>query len=669
MKKPGWIILSALLTAASTLAAFPDAATVEKIFLAEIGETYSEPEGVATSAFVEGETLDQALAAVRVLYGYNAEVYLALFARERGRWRVADVDGPTNYMPEFGGDDGTVARAPMGPWTYYIFTCTEASYGSGMGTEYDYFLLYRVDGEKLVTAFEGETGAREDYYSRWYGGDDSSAWEYGGYVETATDYTFEDIDGDGSLELWAYTRERPAKKGPWTYVTAELFAADEGGIFAPADLTRFRGILSETPSPAAKLTLAAAALTEDGDAASTRRFLEEAAVLEPALADGIAKRLAFLERFADDPPEAVRLYYRGGSDDYRELIDLYPESTAAAEAVVQVGTSAELAAFLKNDRNHPRWPDAYAYAVREALYDINYEEGVGVSSKDLGRLKKDLKRYIKLTPDGEERGQTLTHLADCFYHFGDFKTAARFYRESLAASPAGVFQCYNNLRQGDCAAAARDDDAAIRYYVECVELDDWWSGAAADSLAAYAATREGAKWRHFLDYLDDRGSYSYLSLETGDVDGDGEADLVVLVPWEDEPYELYYFLRRNDGFRGEMLTAGRPSLWLPKIEDVFDAGPTLLSCRETADGEGGRVGYEVFYRYDGSSMREVGRVKTEETRTGEPSYEYEAAASFADAPGPTVVVGGKIKTAEGETAFTEKYVWDEGNFAFVRAEE
>ncbi len=669
MNKSRWILISALLTAAAAWAAFPDAATVEKIFLAQIAETYSEPEGVSASAFVEGDTPERALAAVRVSYGYNEEVYLTLFAREHGRWRVADVDGPVNYLPEFGGDEGTVSRAQMGPWTYYKFTCTEASYGSGMGTEYDYFKLYRTDGDKLVQAFEGETGSREDYYSRWYGGDDSSAWEYGGYVQDTTDYTFEDLDGDGVFELWAYTRERPAQEGPWTYVTAELFAADDSGGFAPADLSRFREILAATASPATKLALAAAALTEDGDVASARTFLEEAAALEPEAADGISKRLAFLERFADDPPEAVSLYCRGGSDDHRELIDRYPESAAAAEAVVQIGTSDELASFLKNNRDHPRWPEAYSYAVREALYDINYEEGSAATLKDLGRLKKDLKRYVKLAADADERGQTLTHLADCFYHFGEFKTAARFYAESLAASPAGVFQCYNNLRLGDCAAAANDDDAAIRYYVECVDLDDWWSGAAADSLAAYAAVREGAKWRHFLDYLDDRGSHSYLSLETGDVDGDGEADIVALVPWEDEPYELYYFLRTDDGFRGELLTTGRPSLWLPKIEDVFDVGPAVLSCRETDDGKSGRAAFEVLYRYDGSAMREVGRVKTEETRTDEPPYEYKAAASFVDAPEPTLNVEGKIKTAESETTFFEKYVWDEDNFAFVRVEE
>jgi tetratricopeptide (TPR) repeat protein len=669
MNESRWILLLVLLTPASTFAAFPDAATVERIFLAQIGQTYNEPEGVSTSAFVEGDTPDRALAAVRVSYGYNAEVYLTLFARDRGRWRVADVDGPIIYMADFGGDEGTVSRAQVGPWTYYTFTCTEASYGSGMGTEYDYFKLYRTEGDKLVQTFEGETGSREDYYSRWYGGDDSSAWEYGGYVQDTTAYTFEDVDGDGLFELWAYTRERPAQEGPWTYVTAELFAADKNGVFAPADLSRFREILAATSTAAAKLALAAAALTEDGDVPAARAFLEEAAALEPAVAGGISKRITFMERFADDPPDAVRLYYRGGSDDHRELIEQYPESAAAAEAVVQIGTPEELAAFLKNNRDHPRWPEAYAYAVREALYDINYEEGAGVNLKDLGRLKKDLKRYVKLTADADDRGQTLTHLADCFYHFGEFKSAARFYRESLSTSPAGIFQCYNNLRLGDCAAAANDDGAAIGYYIECVDLDDWWSGAAADSLAGYAAVREGAKWRHFLDYLDDRGSYSYLSIETGDVDGNGEADLVALVPREDEPYELYYFLRTDDGFRGELLTVGRPSLWLPKIEDVFDVGPAVLSCRETDDGENGRAAFEVLYRYDGSGMREVGRVKTEETRADQPSFEYKAVPTFADAPRPTLDVEGKIKTAEGETTFFEKYVWDEDNFAFVRAEQ
>jgi tetratricopeptide (TPR) repeat protein len=664
-KKLGWITVVALAAAASTRAAFPDAATAEKIFLAEIGERYGEPEGAATSAFVEGETSEQALAAVRVAYGYYTEVYVALFIQNGRDWRVADFDGPVNYVPDFGGDEGTVARARLGPRTYYVFTCTEASYGSGMGTEYDYFILYRVDAEKLVKAFEGETGSREDYYSRWYGGDDSSAWEYGAYVERTTEFTFDDADGDGAFELWAFTRERPGKEGPWTYAEAALYAPDDAGNFAAADVEKFREFLEGDDSAAAKLVLAGAALLEEGDVAAALEYSTQASALDPSLEPALERRREFLSLLADDPAEAVRLFYGGGSDEHRALIDRYPESAAAAEATIGMGTSDELKAFLKKNRDHPRWPEAYAYAVREALYDINYEESGGPSKKELGRLKKDLKRYRKLAADAEERAQTLTHLADCFYYFGEFKTAARMYEDSLAEFPRGVFEGYDYLRLGDCAAAAGDYGAAIAYYVESAALVDWWSDYAADALIGYAAIREGNKRRHFLDYLDERGGYDYLTLETGDLDGDGNADVAALVKRDGEPDELYYFLRTGDEFVGEFLTRGRPSLWLAEVREAFDAGPALLTCRETLEAEGRREAYEVFYRYDGSGMHEVGRVKTEETRDGEPAYEYKATFAFADAPRPTLAVEGTIKTEESETTFTEEYVWDERSFAFV----
>ena len=300
-KKLGWVTFVALVAAGSTQAAFPDAATAEKLLLAKIGEGYGEPEGVTTGAFVEGETPDQGLAAARVAYGYYTEVYLALFVRDGDAWRVADFDGPVNYVPDFGGDEGTVAKVQPGPRTYYAFTCTEASYGSGMGTEYDYFILYRVDGEKLLKAFEGETGSREDYYSRWYGGDDSSAWEYGAYVERTTEFTFDDVDGDGALELWAFTRERPAEEGAYTYAEAAIYAADDAGDFAGADVDKFREFLERDNSPAAKLVLASAALLEEGNVAAALEYLTQAAALDPSLEAAAERRREFLRRLKSDP--------------------------------------------------------------------------------------------------------------------------------------------------------------------------------------------------------------------------------------------------------------------------------------------------------------------------------------------------------------------------------
>ena len=666
MKKLTFTVLFA--AAACAYAGFPDAEVAGELFLAQLDARYGEAEGATTSAFVEGETPERALAAVRVDFGYYREVYATLFARGAGGWRVADFDGPVNFMPEMGGDAGTLDKSRLGDRTYYAFTCTEASYGSGMGTEYDYYILYRVDGEELVKVFEGETGVREDYYSRWYGGEDSSAWAYGGSWEAVTAFSFDDVDGDGTFELWALTRASPAQGAPAKHIDARLYALDGDGKFVPADVNAYYDILAVTDSVPAKLLLARAALTERGDAAAARAFLEEAAALEAASSPAIDAELELLARFAKDPPEAVMLYYRDDGDDLRTLAEEYADTAAGAEAVVTLGDLDGLATFLKKRRRHARWPQAYAYAAREALYSIVYEEENPADEKDLSFLKKNLGRYLDRTADAEEKARTVTHLADCFYHAGDFGEAARLYGKSLAVEPHSAFEDYNYLRLGDCAAAAGDHAAAIEYYADCVTLSGWWGFNAIDMLLGYAGVREGGSWRYFPDYLDERGDYKYLTLEVGDLDGADGADFVALVQWEEEPHELYYFFRTDDEFRGEPAMRGQPSLWLPKIVDVFESGPQLLACNETVEGEDGRVTYRVLSRCDGSRMREVARLKIEETRASEPGYAYAAAVGFADSLPLTVTVTGTLTSAAGEKAVDERYRWNEEAFAFVAIE-
>jgi len=666
MKKLTLAVLCA--AAACARAAFPDAEAAGELFLEQLGERYDDVAGVTTGAFVEGETPDQALAAVRVDLGYYREVYPTLFARHAGGWRVADAGDAVNFMPEMGGDEGTFAKSRVGEVTYYAFTCTEASYGSGMGTEYDYYTLYRVDGEELVGVFEGETGVREEYYSRWYGGEDSSAWAYGGSWEAVTAFAFDDVDGDGAFELWAVTRESPALGAPPTRMDARLYALDGDGKFAPADVGAYREALAAADTVAAKLLLARAALTEDGDAAAARALLEEAATLDPASSPIIAAELDLLARFAQDPPEAVMLYYRDDGDDLRTLAEEYADTAAGAEAVVTLGDLDGLATFLKKRRRHERWPEAYAYAVREALYSYAYDDVDRADKKYLSFLKKNLGRYLELAADAEEKARTATHLADCFYYAGDFKEAARLYEKSLAVEPRSAFEDYNYLRLGDCAAAAGDDDDAIGYYAECVASGGWWGYDGADMLLGYAAVREGSSWRYFLDYLDERGAYKYMALEAGDLDGADGADFAALVQWQDEPDELYGFLRTGDEFRGEPVMRGRPSLWAAEVVDVFESGPQLLACNETAEDEEGRVTYRVLSRYDGSAVREVARLKIEETRASEPEYAYAASVAFADAIPPAVAVTGTSTSADGETAVDERYLWSEESFSFIRIE-
>jgi tetratricopeptide (TPR) repeat protein len=665
MKKLLPLALLAAVAAGAADPSFPAAEEAEKLVLAS-GEVHGKPEGVTWSPFVAAEAPGRALAAARVSFGYHDEVYAASFTRAEGAWTLTALDGPFLYMPEFGGDAGTIVEREVGGRKYYLFTCTEASYGSGMGTEFDYWILYRLVDDGLVRAFDGETRLHEEFYSRWYGDYDSSAWAYGGTSDTTRDYLFDDVDGDGTLELWAVSRESYGVEGAPAYYEASLFAADENGDYAEAELSRYADLLAASEDLAAQLVLARAALVEDGNAAAARAYLTAAADADTEAAAGLASRLELLDRLAADPPEALRLFYAGGSDNYHTLIERYPKSAAAAEAVVVLGTREDRLAFLKQRRNHPRWPEAYAGAVLETLYDINYTPENPPGKADLKPLRKHLGRYLSATADADERAGTLTHLADCHYHLGEEKKAQALYEQSLEEAPEGLFADYNYLRLGDCAAAANRHGEAIAYYLECAAVGGWWGADAEEALLGYAAVREGETWRHFLDYLDERAPRDYLSLTAGDLTGDGRADAAVLVQWRDEPHELYYFVRDGDEFRGELLTRGRPALLGVDVREVPSRGGGLLSCRETVETEEERRGYDIFYRYDGTALREVARVRTEETRIADPAYAYRAAVTLRLEPAPALVVEGTEITAEGETIIDETYEWSQEEFAFVR---
>ncbi|UCH78682.1 MAG: tetratricopeptide repeat protein [Candidatus Coatesbacteria bacterium] len=656
----------ALLAAAAGAAdfSFPAAEEAEELLLAS-GDVHGKPEGVTWSPFVAAEA-GWALAAARVSFGYYDEVYVAFYAPAEGAWKLAALDGPFLHNPEFGGDAGTIVEREVGDRRYYLFTCTESSYGSGMGTEYDYWILYRLADDGLVRAFDGETRLHEEFYSRWYGDYDSSAWAYGGTSDTKRDYLFDDVDGDGTPELWAVSRESYGVEGAPAYYEANLFAADGNGDYAQAELSRFADHLAASEDLPAKLVLAHAALAQEGNASAARAYLAAAAEADAEAAPGIASRLELLERLVGDPPGALRLFFAGGSDNFHTLIEQYPTSAAAAEAVVALGRREDRLAFLKQRRKHPRWPEAYAGAVLETLYDINYTPENPPGKADLKSLRKHVSRYLSATADAEERAGTLTHLADCHYHLGEEKKARALYAQSLEEAPEGLFADYNYLRLGDCAAAANRHGEAMAYYLECSAIGGWWGGDAEEALLGYAALRDGDTWRHFLDYLDERAPRDYLRLTAGDLTGDSHADAAVLVQWRDEPHELYFFAREGDEFRGELLARGRPALWGVEVTAVPSAGGGLLSCRETEETEEGRRGYDVFYRYDGEALREVARVRTEEKRTSDAVYAYGATVTLRLEPTPALVVEGTESTAEGETIIDETYEWSQEEFAFVR---
>jgi len=655
-----------LAAAAAALAAPPDAATVGRLVLAALPKQDLPPSAVEARGFVEGDEPGELLAAVRVGWEYYDEVYAALFVADEGEWTLAPLGDPFTYSAQYGdGDAGTITKTPAGDRTYYAFSCTEASYGTGMGTEYDYYTLYRIRDDELVAAFEGDTRNVEVVFERWYGGEDTTAWSPGGYNEIDTRYSFADVDGDGVRELWATSESREVEDGPPGDADAKLYAAAADGTLAPAPMDRFRAPLEAAGTEEAYLALAGAALRDEGDAALARGYLEKAAALAPDDA-GLGDRMDLLGRMAKDPPAAVALYFGDAEDNLRTVMDRYPKSEAAAQATVAIGDLRELLAFLGEKKDHPRWAEAYAGAVLEALYTFTYEEDRPVTAAELAALRKHLSRYLEETPDGAARADVLSRLADCYYKAGDFKAARKLFVEALAADGETVFADYDYLRLGDCAAAAGDNGAAIDNYLAALARDGWWSADAADQLAGYATLAEGDTARNFADAMDERGRDDFL-YAAGDLDGDGDADLGVVATGEDEKGrradELYYFLRTGSDFRGRLVKAGA-IFWWPEVTNLFGDGAALLGVKETIEAPGGRTGYQYFFRYDGREMREAARVLVERRGQGGGDESPAAAIAFQAGTPPSFAVSPAPAENGAPAAASRTYVWDEASFTF-----
>jgi hypothetical protein len=653
--------------------AVPPPEVVRELVLTSAAASVADGAEVKAGGFVAGDRPGDVLAPVTVHDEYWDSVYAALFSKGENGWALAAWQGPVASWGVFdpGADapkiPAAVAKIAAAARTYYVFTGTEVSSGSGMSSRHDNYYVYAIRDGALESVFEGQTRTVEDYYARWYGGgDDSSAWADGGRYETASTFDFADVDGDGVSELWEERTD--GEKEPWTYA-AFLYALGDDGIFAEAPLERYRPALEKAGDFRANLALADGVLKAEGDVSAARGYLEKAAALKSEAAAGIAGELALLDRLAHDPADAVALYY---NQEYREVLTRYPNAAAAAEATLAAGDFHETLAFLGKYPDHPGWCDAFSYAAVEAVA-AEQEEGGGVSAKDFKKLNTYVGRYEQLETDAEDKAETFTRLGDGYYHRHDYKKAAAKYERSLEIKDDGVFADYNILRLGDCAAAEGYDAAALALYVDCAETGGWWASEAEDALLNRAVLETPGGDEYYADVLADGRPYADIFTALGELDGKDGPDFAAVVSDRESRDRLYYFIRAGNAFRGRELIGGDEGsakpLFAPKILPLFADGRGVLKVDQAVETDAGRNDYLLLYAFDGVALREVARIKLGETETADPPYEYRATPAFTAGDRPAVTVTGTIHAAEGEAPVEVRYIWDEGSFSFVPAGE
>ena len=661
---------AAVTCAALAGAAFPPADVVDRLVRNAEAVKNDEIEGVTTGAFVEGDTPAEAFAAVRIKTEYFEDVCPGFFTLRDGKWKLAALGSPVIFVEAMGGDEGTVTKTLAGNKTYYVFSASEKSYGTGMGTEIDYYIVYDLGGGDLKEVFEGSTRDYSEVFSRWYGGENSTAWQGGGTDLTLTSYAFVDADGDGVCELWGRGREGIGGDGP-ARLRATLYAAGQDGVFAEADPAKYRPIIETRPSADGYLWLAGYALEKEGDVKKALAYYRKAADLDAAVARDLTATTATAESWAADPPEAIRLFF---ADKKRELLDEYPDAAVAADAVLTAGDLPDYLKFLREKPSHPRWTQAFNTAAALAVYDVTSppEGRPPAGKKELEGLRKNLGRYLRLETDAENKAETLTWLADAYFGLGQHKEARNLFKQALDLGAESVFDDYDQLRLGDCEGALGNEAAALDAYTASVAVGGWWSYEAENDLLSSATVELGGVRRNFAEYLAEAIPDGDTYVTVGDLDGNRRDDLAVVVQTRDRHDAFFFFLRTGNEFVGRPLigsreTGGPGALILPSVMAAAGFEPPLLAVEEAIEGDGDRVVYKRLYRFDGQTVREVARVKIGETAAGDPGYEYRGDLSLDAGPPLFITVTGIVKTAGQETPLTEKYVWNADAFAFERA--
>lgn len=637
----------------------PDEATV-----AELAANHAAAPGASkiTATFgVAGDNDEQYLFVVRFTQDYSDEVYAALLVWSGDRWELTSLAGPLDYYhTDEDVPAGKIRKISGGGRNYYEFTCAEVSSGSGGIWITENMVLYRIAGGELKEVYSAEKRVTDEVFNRWYGGDDATAWQDGGFFDSLTEYELQDVDRDGEPELWAITRTRNEAAGQFRYEYSNLYALGEDGTFSIVAIMPYKDFLVEMNTWEANALLAEGALTEEGDARAALAYLEKAAAMNPTEA-GLKEKAKLAQRLANDPAEAVTLFFR---DEWETLKKLYPKSGATTEMAINVGNFNDLMRILKEKKRHPRWTEAFENAVTQTIFGPAEDKP---ALKDLNFLKDRLPGYLAATREPYHRAQILTYLGDAFYQAGAYDTARGLYeqasREGVEGNP---FYDYALYRAALCASARREYTLALDNLLAAIQHDGWWAWRAAEEVIGFATLQlpNGEK-QSLLDYLS--AGHSLQSSAVADVNGDSRHDLMVVLSTDvgdENRAELLALYRADDTLEGPVIATG-DAFYSLRVSNPFTSGPPLVTFDEVKEKPDGIDTFLVLLRYDGAAWRETARVLTTQIDAlGETLWETPT-VNFIPGATPEIHFAHVRKNEGQEEQITANLIWSPGEFKFI----
>ncbi len=469
---------------------------------------------------------------------YAANVILVLLAEEGGVYIPLAYDASfDNYLPsENVFNFLKVVDRERG---LFAFGYLEGSAGSGMMTKYDNYIMFRVVGDDFERLFTEYDHIYEDYYSRWYGGEDASAWSEGGVYEEMSEFELLELDG-GLPEVLQISFWRENEDDPYIYFISKLYHYSPGeidrygvGKYVEVMGDKYLDKLEVIDDYRVKLLLGDWALWYRSDAKKAIGLYKEAAADcdDPRVRGGVDKLINELDGYLHDPAEAVALFYAG---DYKGVIEEYPDSGVAREAFFRAGGFDNYHYIAENIEDHPDW----ALAVQLMCYDA-----FDLSSGNPKDARKYVDRVLKLADfSAEDKAQTCAYFGDWCKRAGDDKLAVEYYEKGFEVDPTGPFSDYCATRIALLYEDRGDESSSLEWAIKSVGWDTYgWFSHDADGIIATIEV-DGSSLSELMGNDD-------LSFSSGDMDGDGSPELLVETRYkENDPKNSMIIGRSDNGY-------------------------------------------------------------------------------------------------------------------------
>jgi hypothetical protein len=583
-------------------------------------EHWAEPEINVETMFDAGG--GDYLVAVTATEDWYTDLLLLYVVRDGRRYELSDVKSGfvstalSDANIEISALDGF--ERPM-----YTVRFSEESYGSGFGGEYDFYDVFYVDGGKIKSALRDATRVLDVGYSRWYGGDDSTAWQDGYYHEEKNRITWDDLDGDGWPEALVLRKSRDDPEGEYVFSGAHLysvkgtaepwgqnFAYDETLLYKEVTDGSFDAALEDRGDDVAYAILYEERLWYDGDVPAALEMLARVRSLagDPEVTAGCDSISETISNYAGDPPEAVKLFYAQEYDTVREE---YPDTGVWIET-----------RFLSYDADDCLWcvenfPDDARWGARVQAYV--YDGLLGYEGTDIATAEKYVKELLKIDYEAEEKAQTCAYLADWYVQGGDFEKARGYYEAGYNVDPVGPFGDYAASKMVEYYDPVADSAKRVEWMLKTVRYDNygWWRGDVEYELGNIVRVTDDGTAIPITGLIME-GENPTVWFNAGDFDGDGGFELEATAIFRDaERRRLFVFEREKDVFK-KVYADEQDSVDVVTVEEVFAGRPAIIYGTDTLEGDINVRSRRILSYVDGE-YRIIGDIPTAETdaATGE----------------------------------------------------